>query len=566
MTAAATAAALVVAAGGAAAAAPPGRRAAPAPAGKARAAAPDAEIAASCAPVAPPAGGPAHRRRAVPPPEGALPPASPPPAPAEPVTPPGASTALDDCEGPSLPRPRIVPPAPPAAALVPAPAGPKAAGPAREKIGGPGAAGLGDAYFKDAGNGGYDVSHYDVALTYDAGSRGVAATVTITAKATEDLSAFNLDFRGPKIVKTLVGGRPAARSRKGQELTLTPAAPLRAGRAFTAVVQYAGRPGPVRAGSLGTYGWVPTKDGAIVVAEPDGAPTWLPVNDHPRDKATYAFHVKVPNGLRALANGKPAGSVRKGGATTYHWRETSPMASYLAMVAIGKFQVRTGRAGKIPVITAVDPKYAADAKRLQSTTVAALKWEQKVFGRYPFATSGGIVDDPRLDYALESQERPVYAGFAPDEEFVVHELAHQWFGDSVSLSRWQDIWLNEGFATYAEWLWQERGHADTAKGIYDRYYRQPADSPIFSPPPGRPGRSSLFGFSVYIRGAMALQALRQRVGDKAFFTILKRWAATRAGGSATTPEFAALAEKVSGKKLDRLFQVWLYQSGKPRKW
>ncbi|WP_433467234.1 M1 family metallopeptidase [Spirillospora sp. CA-128828] len=431
----------------------------------------------------------------------------------------------------------------------------------------PGAAGLGDSYFRDAGNGGYDAAHYDVTMAYAGARTGtVDATVTVTATATQDLSTFDLDFRGPEVGGVSVDGRSARYRRDGRELVVTPAEPIPAGRVFAVTVRYAGRPKPLRSKAFGTYGWIPSKDGAVVAAEPDGASTWLPVNDHPRDKATYAFHVTVPKGLQAVANGTP-GPVRHGRTTaTYEWSEGAPMASYLATVAIGKFHMRRTQAGGTRVITAVDPAFGSSAKELESTTVKVLEWAAPLFGPYPFATAGGIVDDPKLNYALETQERPLYGGFAPDDDFVVHELAHQWFGDSVGLTRWQDIWLNEGFATYAEWLWRERTGRDSAGRIFKRYRAQPASSPIFSPPPGAPGAGKLFGYSVYVRGAMCLQALRDRVGDRAFFTILRTWAAEHRHATATTPQFIALAERVSGKRLTGLFQTWLYSRTKPRRW
>ena len=449
------------------------------------------------------------------------------------------------------------PPGRTAAGRPPAPAQP---------IGRPGASSLRDGYFPHAGNGGYDVGSYLVDLRFSPRRKRVTAAVTIAARATQDLSAFNLDFRGPKVVSVTVNGTAARYRRRGQELTVTPAAGLRRGGSFTTVVRYAGRPRPMHNNALGTYGWVPTRDGALVVAEPDGAPTWLPCNDHPRDKATFTFRVTVPKGLRVLANGEPSPPVKARGKTTYVWSERTPMATYLAMVAIGRFSVRHGMVGQIPVITAVDPTLRRAAGRLYKTTVAAIAWESKVFGPYPFRTAGGIVDDPRLDYALENQERPVYAGFVPSDDFIVHELAHQWFGDSVSVSNWRDIWLNEGFATYAEWMWRERLHQATTRTIFRRYFAQPANSPIFRPPPGRPGTRDLFGFSVYIRGAMALQALRDRVGSAAFFTILREWAIRHRGGNASTAQFIALAEQVSHRRLDKLFRVWLYDKGKPRRW
>jgi len=192
-----------------------------------------------------------------------------------------------------------------------------------------------------------------------------------------------------------------------------------------------------------------------------------------------------------------------------------------------------------------------------------------LFGPYPFSAAGGIVDDTEdLGFALENQTRPVYAkGFFRIPEsgasVVVHELAHQWVGDSLAVAAWQHIWLNEGFATYAEWLWSEREGLATAQQIFDNLAGIPADAPFWTLTIGDPGPDALFDGAVYDRGAMTLHALRLQVGDDDFFRILRRWTGSQAGGHVTTAEFTDLAERISGAQLDALFTTWLFTPAKP---
>jgi len=430
----------------------------------------------------------------------------------------------------------------------------------------PGAAGLGDTYFPKAGNGGYDVQHYDIRLNYTAKTKSIDATAEILATATQDLSRFDLDFSGPKIKGLTVNGKEAAYKRSGQELVVTPPAGLPKGAPFTVIVRYAGKPKPKDDPSLGTEGWAPTKDGIAVVSEPDGTPTWLPSNDHPSDKATYTMRVTVPQGLTALANGRRVDTRTRDGRTTSCWDMRQPMSTYLAMLTIGKYQVTSDTTpGGIPNMTAVSSNHKKQAKFLHSATAKAVDWESKVFGPYPYDSTGGIRVNAELGYSLENQSRPVYA-YSPDRPTIVHELAHQWFGDSVGLARWQDIWLNEGFATYAEWLYAEQHGGKTTAQHLKSDLKAPAESPIWSPAPGAPGRTDLFAQSVYERGGMALEALRQRIGDQAFFQLLKQWPTQHKYGSARTSDFIKMAEQISGKNLDTLFNTWLYKKGKVTKW
>ncbi|MGI8330637.1 M1 family metallopeptidase [Actinomadura scrupuli] len=439
-----------------------------------------------------------------------------------------------------------------------------AAAPVRAATFLPGAPGAGDPYFPLAGNGGYDVGHYDLTLRYDPAARRVTGTTEIMATATQDLSRFDLDLLGLEVGGVTVDGRAASYTRSGQELVISPAAGLRQGRRFRVTVSYAGSPQTLTGSDLGRTGWLYTGDGAVTLSQPVGSATWFPVNDHPSDKATYTFHVTVPQGLTVLANGEPAGRAAGGGTETFSWRSAEPMASYLAMLAIGHFKVATGRTpGGLLGITAVDDGFAASLPALTQATAEATDWEVRTFGAFPFGSTGGIVDDSHVDYALETQTRPVY-GDPPDHTTVVHELAHQWFGDSVSVASWKDIWLNEGFATYVEWLWDEQHGGPPAQQRFDRLYAIPADFPDWRIAPGDPGPQRLFAvFPVYHRGAMTLHAVRTAVGDAAFFTILRTWVAEHRHRTASTADFRALAERVSGRPLGPIFDRWLYTAAKP---
>jgi aminopeptidase N len=433
-----------------------------------------------------------------------------------------------------------------------------------------GAGSAGDPLMPGTGNGGYDVQHYDLDLRITPSARvTLAGTATITANATQALSRFDLDLAGLNVGQVTVGGAPATYSRSPRKLVVTPARPLPRGP-FTVRVAYSGTPRSIDDGLLGKYGWIRTGDGIFVGDEPDGAHTWFPGDDQPGDKATFAFRITVPRGLTAVANGELTGTVRSGDSVTYSWRARDPMATYLATVDVGRFKVRSGRTpGGVPVYVAVDPSVdAGGLNALYAQTVKVTDAWAKLFGPYPFDSTGAIVDDAPVQFALETQTRPEYvAAMAAMPTVVAHELSHQWFGDSVSLTRWGDIWLNEGFATYAEWIWAEREDpADTVQHQFDTRYAQRGNPDLWSVPPATPGRAGLFGRSVYERGAMTLHALRKKVGDQRFFAILRAWTAEHRYGNATTAQFVALAQRVSGMDLHRLFQEWLYDRGRPAKW
>ena len=439
---------------------------------------------------------------------------------------------------------------------------------ARAQTYSPGSAGLGDPYFPKSGNGGYDVAHYEIELRYRARSRRGIASTEIRATATHGLSRFDLDYRGPEIVALTVDGRPADFTRRGQELIITPASPIDDDDEFVVEVAYDGRLRELRDSDGSPEGWIPTRDGAFVVGEPRGSPTWFPCNDYPTDKATYGFRLTVRKGRKALANGLLVDRVRRPRWTTFVWREDEPMATYLATATNGKFDLDRSSVAGIPSVVAVDPREARRSRRPLGKIGRMLTLFSERFGDYPFDATGAIVDHaPFVGYALETQTRPVYDR-APDEATVAHELAHQWYGDAVTPERWTDIWLNEGFATWSELLWEQHAGGRSLRRSFRDLYEVPArDRRYWNPPPGRPGGpQNLFDLTIYLRGAMTLEALRQEIGDGAFYSILRKWFSQHAYGNATTPELIALAERETGRQLDEFFDVWLYRRGKPKDW
>jgi|GEM_PF-208174 len=644
----------------------------------------------------------------------------------------------------------------------------------------PGAPGVGDPYYPLDGNGGYEVEHYLLDVSYNPETDVLEGEATIQALATQNLSRFNLDLVGLTVESVEVDGRRAAWTRHGGELTVTPRAGLREHDSFTTVVRYQGVPEPI-IDAFGLSGVFHTDDGMLIAGEPHVAATWFPANDHPTDTAAYTFHVKVPAGLEVVANGVLVEQRTVGGWTTWIWDAVEPMASYLATVNVGEFDLRAYEDDGIRYWDAIDPDLVdpvahpqtgeqlavsqqsepsfkrlartisvpADGTTLSfwitrdteptwdfvfveahtvgdedwttlpdmnghtgqdtglscpywlglhpflehyqtdngdgtcaaqgssgdwwavsGTSYGAEQWQVDLsayagrdvevsisyasddlfqlagafvddvvvsngpgttsfeddgdtfdgwtvpgapagsapnpndwiagteadthsplgeaaessfgrqpevieflggnFGGYPFSASGGIVDDHAdIGFALETQTRPIYSKWffldqLSGDFVVVHELAHQWFGDSLAIAAWQHIWLNEGFATYAEWLWSEREGLGTAQDNFDAfYYGIPRRDPFWSLTIGDPGPDALFDGAVYVRGAMTLHQLRLAVGDADFFKILRLWARLHAGGNVSTDDFIRLSEGVSGQELGELFNTWLFTPRKP---
>ncbi|WP_051548875.1 M1 family metallopeptidase [Nocardioides sp. URHA0032] len=450
-----------------------------------------------------------------------------------------------------------------AAVVVGGAAGPLAAAPGPGPV--PGSTGSGDSLFPQAGNGGYDAQRYRVVLDYRRDG-SISASTRLTARARHPLSSFSLDLEGLRVERVRVDGREATFRRHGHELVITPVRPVRG--AFAARVAYHGTPHSHTDPDGSSEGWIATADGATTVNEPVGAMTWFPDNDTPRDKARYTFAVTAPSRRAVVANGILVDRSRHGARTTWTWRQGEPMASYLAMISIGDYRVfrstmRTVAGRRLPVWSFVE-RSLGPQRGARHLVPRIVRWEERRFGAYPFDSTGMVAHELSVGYALETQDRPVYPG-GPGVGVLVHELAHQWYGDSVTPRDWGDIWLNEGFATYAEWLWTAAHGGDSTRATFRALYRQNGPkSDLWKPAPAAlSDPADLFG-PAYLRGAMTLQVLRQRVGTDHFFDILRSWARLRRHGGASTHGFIGLSERISGDRLHRMFRRWLYTPARPR--
>ena len=432
----------------------------------------------------------------------------------------------------------------------------------------PGAAGIGDPYYPLDGNGGIDVTHYAIDVTYAFAPVRLSGTTTLTVRAKQDLSSFHLDFLLP-VDSVQVDGVDATFAKPDEhELEITPAAPLVKGSETSVVVSYDADPSAVQwanpAEPSGESNWLASGDEVVAMNEPHMAPWWFPSNDHPRDKATFDISITTDATKTVVANGELQGDpVVSGNQATTTWQMDQPMATYLAYFAAGDFAVNQGTTDGIPWYTAVSKQFAAPQRREYRRVVkrsgAITSWLQGELGDYPFGSTGGVVTALNAGFALENQSRPTYSG-GIGKSTEVHELAHQWFGDSVSVRRWRDIWLNEGFATYLEMRYHEAHCGPSTAVALERQYRFWRDHPAFwevdlADPGARIGQ--LFHWAVYDRGAMALAALRTKIGKRTFDRLLRDWASDHRFGTATVAMFEDAAERASGRDLGRFFHVWL---------
>ena len=476
----------------------------------------------------------------------------------------------------------------------------------------PGSRSLGDPLFPQIGNGGYDAKHYKIAIDYDpAENRFRSAKAVMFAAAEQNLSSFSMDFQALDVSRVRVDGRPAKFRQveatpdlsdnpdvtQPMKLVVKPARGLHRGKRFKVRVDYAGVPEHITDPDTSIEGWIracinpgftPPCDGSHVVNEPIGAQSWFPSNNYPTDKARFDTILVVPSTHIAFGVGELVQRRTKSGSTRWHWREDEPTATYLTTATVGLFDytrtsMREGGNGRsIPIDRAIDSSYSAVQKQNVNESLDLIPdmhgFFANVYGRYPFDSTGAIVDRvPDVGYALEVQTKSHFSRLGTttndiSDSTLAHEIAHQWMGNAVTLARWNDIWFNEGWATWSEWIWNNaRAGGPSPAEIFDELYADTPDEEWEVAPAVLDGDPSLLfsGFPQYDRGAMVIQGTREIVGEDRFRFLIRVLMNDFRYGNISTEQFIGLVKRVSGfsgerrGRLDAFLRQWLYGETKP---
>ncbi|AYJ47029.1 M1 family metallopeptidase [Rhodococcus sp. P1Y] len=417
-----------------------------------------------------------------------------------------------------------------------------------------------DDYLPQNGNRGYRVSRYELDLEYKVESNRLAGKAKITAVTTATTSKFAFDL-GPALTVSKVtvnGSRSVKFSQHRGKLKITPAKQIASGAALVVVIQYAGTPKPIN-GFWGEVGWDELTEGSIVASQPNGAASWFPCDDHPVSKASYGITITTDSPYYAVANGTLVRKQTRASRTTWVYEQPEPMATYLATIQIGPYSQHTTSPGPVLMKAVLPHRLRANFDHDFGRQTEMMSTFERLYGPYPFAAYTVVITDDDLEIPIEAQGLSIFganhcSGTRYFERLVAHELAHQWFGNSLTLGKWKDIWLHEGFACYSEWIWAETSDGtsarDKARRVHTMQRGLPRDLIL-----GDPGPAKMFDDRVYKRGALTLHALRTTIGDEQFFGLIQEWTSKYRYSTVCTADFIDLATRFGCPR--SLWEAWL---------
>lgn len=425
-----------------------------------------------------------------------------------------------------------------------------------------------DSYLPSNGDRNFSTEHYDLDLDYRVEDNYLAGRARIRVRTNNPCSTLHFDLGPLRVNKVTVFGRRGIHfSHRGPKLKIRLASEVPAHTELEVDVRYSGRPHPLE-GAWGDVGWEELTDGLIVAGQPNGAPSWFPCNDRPDDKASYTFSITADSAYHVVANGTPTGQRNHGGKTTWNFEQDEPMATYLATVQIGRYKTSVLEDTRVPQHVVAPPRLRTGIDIEFARQPEMMDVFEDLFGPYPFPAYTVVVTDDDLEIPLEAQGLSVFGANHVDgkgtyQRLIAHELSHQWFGNSLTVARWRDVWLHEGFACYSEWLWSERsGGASADRHARDHHRRLrslPQDIVIADP-----GPALMFDDRLYKRGALTLHALRLHVGDDHFFALLRSWVAFHRYGSVTTEDFIEHAmHRAQQPGVLALLNAWLWRQDLP---
>jgi aminopeptidase N len=419
-----------------------------------------------------------------------------------------------------------------------------------------------DSLYPRVGDPGVDALHYDLTLDWDPDTDTLTGTEVLTFRSTTTAPQLQLDLGRPLTVETLtLDGSGVPFEERGKDLVVI--ADVVEDQRYELELTYAGTPAPVpvptmRTDFTGTGFTVTDTHETWTMQEPYGAFTWYAVNDHPSDKALYDFTLSVPSPWVGVANGTLGSREDEDGVTTTTFSLDDPAASYLTTVAFGDFEMTEDRsASGVPISYWVNR--AADPSILSDLRVApeAMDWLEELLGPYPFDTFGIVVVDS--DSGMETQTLVTLGDtdYTTSAPVVLHELAHHWYGDTVTPDDWRDMWMNEGMAMYLQGMWEADHGAGTVDEVMDLWAEFEDEERTYAGPPAAYDPDFFGSGNVYYGPALMWHELRQQIGDERFFEVVRAWPQVNANGNAGRDDYLPWLEEQTGEELTEFFDAWL---------